>query len=223
MKLTKEQYDELPDGMKALFKADGDGYISTFATAEEVQGLKDNNAALIAEKKTATDKETAAQKAAREAQEKIDRQNGDISALDKSWTEKLTAAETAAADREARYIASLTKSTVGAAATELATKLFGVNAGIMKGHVSARLTMEEKDGKFVVRVLGKDGKPSAMTTDELYKEFTANKEFAPVLVGSGSGGGPRTPTTTVDPKPGGFTNSADALRAEALKLMESDD
>lgn len=222
MKLTKEQYDALPDHMKALFVADGEGYVSTFATAEEVKGLRENNAALLAEKKEAQDKETAAQKAAREAQEKADREAGNIAALDKSWGEKLTAVEKAAAEREARFVNALTKSTVGAAASDLANKLFGANAGIMKHHITGRLSMEEKDGDFTVRVLDKDGKPSAMTLEDLSKEFSANKEFASVLVGNGSGGGPRVPTQPVGNTPTLAGNNANqALRDQALDIVKS--
>lgn len=219
MKLTKEQYDALPEGLKALYKADGDGYVATFVTAEEVQGLRDNNAALLLEKKQAQDKETEAQRIAREAQEKADREAGNIAALDKSWGEKLTAAEAKAAADVERYQKALHAATVGSAATELAAKLFGPNAGIMKSHVLNRLTMEEKDGEFVVRVL-KDGKPSALTMDELDKEFRANKDFASVLTGSGAGGGPRNPSKTVE-EPGGFGmgKQQQDLRNQAMDII----
>ncbi|WPH67437.1 hypothetical protein EE09_30 [Escherichia phage vB_EcoS-EE09] len=64
MKLTKAEYDALPEGMKALFVADGDGYKSTFMTAEEVQaeikGLKDNNAKLVSEKKAEAERRAEA-------------------------------------------------------------------------------------------------------------------------------------------------------------------
>ena len=49
---------------------------------------------------------------------------------------------------------------------------------------------EEVEGQIKTRILDKDGNPTAQTFDDLEKEFLANKDFAPILVGSkGSGGG----------------------------------
>lgn len=201
MKLTKEQYDALPDFAKALYAADGDGYSPTFKTAEEVKtelaGLKANNDKLLGEKKAEKEARAAAEKAAKEAAEEAARKNGDVAALDKSWQDKFTAYDNENKGRTEAYRKQIADLTVGSAANDLAAKLFGKNAGIMKGHVANRLTLEEgEDGSLKVRVL-KDGKPSAATLEDLEKEFRSNADFASVLAGTPAGGTPKTPTQEV--------------------------
>ena len=45
-----------------------------------------------------------------------------------------------------------------------------------------------QDGTPIVRVLDANGKPSAMSIEDLEKEISANKAFAPLLVGSNASG-----------------------------------
>lgn len=228
MKITKEQYDALPDFMKATFKADGDGYTNGEVSADEVEtitaGLKANNQALLDEKRTETEKRTAAEKAAKEAADKAARDAGNIEAVDKSWQEKFAEYDANTKGKLESYHTQISKLTVGNAATQLAAKLFGKNAGIMQRHVAERMTLEETDGgEFKVRIL-KDGKPSALTTDDLEKEFRANADFASVLAGSAAGGTPKPGAGKLadDGKPAiSMTHSfgMDSLTAQAAKII----
>ena len=59
---------------------------------------------------------------------------------------------------------------------------------LMSGAISARLTTEIVDGKATTRVLDQDGKPSALTVEELKKEFVANEKFSSIIVGSNASG-----------------------------------
>lgn len=226
MKLTKEQYDALPESLKALYVADGDGFKPTFMTAEQfaeqTAGLKANMEKLLGEKKAGDEKRAAAEKAEKEAREEAARKAGDVEALDKSWKEKFAEYDNQNKARTEAYRKQITDLTVGNAATELASKLFGKNAGIMKGHVANRLTLEEgEDGALNVRVL-KDGKPSALTIDELEKEFRSNADFASVLAGTPSGGTPKTPTGQVE-KPSGISMThsfgVTSLQEQAAKII----
>lgn len=191
MKLTKEQYDALPDGLKAQYKADGDGYSPTFKTAEEfdteLAGLKSQVESLIGEKREAKSK---AEKEAAERQRIADEaaaKNGDVEALRASYDGKLASLQKAFDDYKAGSTKQISDLTVGAAADSLASKLFGKNASIAGHVVRSRLTMEEVDGKPVVRVLDKDGKPSAATIEDLQKEISGNKDYSSVLVTPPSG------------------------------------
>ena len=49
--------------------------------------------------------------------------------------------------------------------------------------------MEIRDGVPVTVVLGQDGKPSALTIDDLKSELTANQAFAPIIAASKAAGG----------------------------------
>lgn len=202
MKLTKAEYDALPEGVKALFVADGDGYKSTFMTAEEVQaeikGLKENNAKLVSEKKAEAERRAEAERLAKEKEEAAARKNGDLEAIDKSWKDKFAKHEADTAGKIEAYRKQIHDLTIGSAAKDLASKLFGKNAGIMQRHVMDRLTLEDgEDGSLKVRVL-QDGKPSALTMEELEKEFRNNADFASVLAGTPAGGAPSKPTQVVE-------------------------
>lgn len=192
MKITKAEYDALPEALKALYKVSGDGYESTFKTAEEheleIRGLKDNNAALLLEKKQAKEQ---AENEARERQRIADEaaaKTGNVEALRTSYEAKLKAL----GEKSESTISGLKKTvsdlTVGTTAKDLSAKLFGKNAGIAGHIVASRLALEEQDGKHVVRVLGTDGKPSAATLEDLEKEIRGNKDYASVLVEPPSGG-----------------------------------
>lgn len=202
MKLTKAEYDALPEGMKALFVADGDGYKATFMTVEEVQaeikGLKDNNAKLVGEKKAEAERRAEAERLAKEKEEAAARKNGDLEAIDKSWQDKFTKYDADTKGKIEAYRKQIHDLTIGSAAKDLASKLFGKNAGIMQRHVMDRLALEEgEDGSLKVRVL-QDGKPSALTMEELEKEFRSNEDFASVLAGTPAGGAPIKPTHVID-------------------------
>lgn len=156
---------------------------------KEYESLKDrlaklekNNAELLAEKRDAWER---AEKAKMEAAKK----GGDVEALEKSWQEKLNAMM-AEKDAEAnQYKQMVTGLTVGATAATLAAELFGEHADLMMPHVNKRLSTEMAEGQAKVRILDADGKPSAMTVDDLKKEFRTNAKFAPFVVGSRASGG----------------------------------
>jgi hypothetical protein len=132
----------------------------------------------------------AKEKAEREAQEEAARKSGDVKSLEASWQAKM---EQEIATREARIAATearLSQLTVGQTAQKLAAELaIQGSADVLLPHIAGRLRMEQTDGGAVVRVLDKDGKPSAATIDDLKKEIEANKAFAPLLVGSRASGG----------------------------------
>lgn len=224
--LTKEQYDALPDWMKAQFKLsdDGENYEPTFVTEEEVAGLKRNNADLQEEKRLAQEKKDKADRAAAEAAEKEARARGDIDALEKSWKAKFKTLETDYAAKLQAATGRVHELTVGAAAKDLCVKLFGKRAGnrVLQKEIADRLSLEEtEDGGYKVRVM-QDGKPSALTLEDLEKEFRASDDYKPFIEGSGAAGGPSTPKPLT---PGVTTTfgSNDNLRAAAAAAVAAVD
>jgi hypothetical protein len=74
--------------------------------------------------------------------------------------------------------------------TDLATQLAGTRAAVLAPHIRNRLVIEAPDGTNIVRVLGKDGKASALSVEDLVKEIKADELFAPVIqAGRASGSG----------------------------------
>lgn len=75
-----------------------------------------------------------------------------------------------------------------ATVARIASELFDKHSALGAPHIAARLSVVDENGKRVLKVL-KDGQPSAMTTDDLKKEFLQDKSFAGILVGSRASGG----------------------------------
>lgn len=149
---------------------------------DTISKLEANNRALMQEKVEA---KKAADKAALEAAKK----SGDVDAVEKSWNEKYSTLEKEKTQASQRYERMIQNMTVGATASRLAAELaIPGSADVLLPHISARLTVEIKDDKPVVKVLDKDGNLSAMTIKELQAEFMTNPMFAPIISGTKANG-----------------------------------
>lgn len=204
LKVTVDSLDGLDDSVKSLYKEDNGKYRLDLDGYEDTTGLKAQRDALLNEKKEAQRKTKEAEEAAKAAAEEAARKSGDVAALEKSWQEKLATTESnykSQADALTKQIHGLT---VGQTATKLAAELaISGSADVLLPHIQNRLTVEIKDGVPSVRVLDLQGKPTAMTVDELKQEFISNKAFAPLIAaskatggGASSGGGGAAKTMT---------------------------
>jgi chromosome segregation ATPase len=152
------------------------------ALQESIRKLEEKNRELIAEKGEA---KSIAQKAAEEAAKK----SGDIESLEKSWKEKLDAVIKERDEKLQSYQGTISQMTSGQAASKLANDLAipGSADGLLP-HIVSRLETEITADGAVIRVLDKDGKPSAMSIDDLKKEIMENKALAPLIIGSMANG-----------------------------------
>jgi hypothetical protein len=145
--------------------------------------------------------------------------SGDMEALEQSWKDKYTSRETELTHQLDGYQKMISDSTSGQQAVMLAAEMsIPGSADVLLPHIKNRLTTEIQDGKPVLRVLDSQGKPSAMSVDDLKKEIESNPAFAPLLIGSlASGGGSITQ--------GGKTTGKTMLRSKfnALSNREQDD
>lgn len=118
--------------------------------------------------------------------------NADLDALERSWQEKLDAQKAEQDATIAELRTGLSKQTVESVATEMAAELAGENAFLLLPHIKSRLRPELKEGVPSVRVLSESGEPSAMTVEELQKEFFTSDRFKSIVVtNNASGGGAR--------------------------------
>jgi len=148
----------------------------------EVDRLREHNRKLLSEKGEA---KTAAQKAAEEAAKK----SGDVDALEKSWREKLENETKTRDEKIAAFQATINKMTAGSTASKMAADIaIPGSADVLMPHIERRLKTEMTDDGPIVRVLDKDGKPSAISVDDLKKEISEDKAFAPLIVGSMANG-----------------------------------
>lgn len=194
--LTKEEFDALSedlqkeytlDGENATLKIEGEGA----PTAEEVTRLKEKQ--LIADKHR-----KEAEKARDDAEKREEKLKKDLEGasgkeeIAKIREEHQKELDKIRADREAEQVAakesrnvSLKKETSEAFANEHFTI-----PGLMVDQFAKRLSIEEIDGSPVVRVLDAEGKASALSLDELKKEFLDNKDYSSIIkANAGSGGG----------------------------------
>ena len=82
----------------------------------------------------------------------------------------------------------------------------------------------------VTRVLDKDGKPSAMTVEELAAEFVANKDFSAIITASKASGGAGKPSNNngggapnQSDKPADLASMNPAQLAEHIKASKATD
>ncbi len=187
--------DTLDDAVKPLYAKDEKSgkfrlSIDGLPQPEDTTGLKKKNDELLAELKQGRDAKKAAEDAARAAAEETARKKGDIAALEKSWGDKFSAREIELTTETTRLNASLNKVLVDSVATNIAAELaIQGSANVLLPHIRNRLTVDWVDGQPVTKVLGLDGKPSALTPDELKAEFAANKAFAPLIAATKASGG----------------------------------
>mgnify|MGYP003418104652 CR=1 FL=1 len=190
LKLTVDSLDGLDDSVKSLYKEDNGKFRLDLDGYEDTTGLKAQRDALLNEKKEAQRKTKEAEEAAKTLAEESARKNGDVAALEKSWQEKLAATESNYKNLNESLTKQIHGLTVGQTATKLAAELaISGSADVLLPHIQSRLTVEIKDGAPSVRVLDLQGKPTAMTVDELKQEFISNKAFAPLIAASKATGG----------------------------------
>lgn len=192
LKYTVDSLDGIDDSLKPLYQKDGDKYVLVVdgIPKEDVSGLKRQVETLLGEKKAAAERAKAAEEAAAAAAEEAARKAGDTKSIEESWQKKLAKAEAEAKAKIESLTGMVTKLTSGQMATRLAAELaLPGHADVLLPHISARLRTDYEDGGAKLVILDRDGKPSAMSVDELREEFVSNKAFAPLLAGSKASGG----------------------------------
>jgi hypothetical protein len=144
---------------------------------------------------------------AKAAKDALTAKGQETSQLEASYKAKIDALEASLKETTEKQIKAQRQEAKASAATELAAKLSPSGAKVLLPHIEKRLKVEiDADGKTLVRVLDADGKMTASSVADLEAEFRANKDFAPVIVGSrASGSGARQENQL----PGGASGSDD--------------
>lgn len=169
----------------------------------KVEGLEDTGAL----KRAKDHEKTARQQAEKQLKELQDQMNdlqsklkageeedlrkkGDIEALDNSWKNKLSKRESELQGEIDSLKGNLSTILVDGVAMKMAAELaIEGSADLLLPHIKARLAADQKDGQFTTVVMDNQGKPSALTLDELKTEISSNQVFAPVIAGSKASGG----------------------------------
>lgn len=220
-KLTKAEFDALDDTKKGLYKALGADYVLDLVDDDDPDALRrgrDREKQIAKEQKERADR----------LQAEIDalngnnaRKTGDIETLERSWQSKLDTQKATYEAQVAKLSAQLEKTLVHDKAISLASKLAGDNAEIILPHLERRLKADLTGNAPFTRVLDANGELSALTVEELEKEFVANPKFSAIIVASratggagGSKGNGKTPAVLRDKK---FVDLTESERIDFAK------
>lgn len=190
VKITKEEFDALPEVLKAEYKGDGAGYVlDTDFVPEDVAPLRNALERVREENRLMREAED---KKVREAEQRIRdelRASGNTEELERRFTAERETLRTELSSRVGVREQQLTRLLVDERAQSMAVKLAGVNAPILLPHIKMRLRAEFDGDDAVCKVVSADGQPSTLTVADLEKEFLNNKLFASILIGVDSSGG----------------------------------
>ncbi len=192
--VSASDYEGLKDEQKALYGEVKDDQhtlkIEGLPQVEDVSGLKAKNEQLLKEAKEAKDAKRIAEKKAADEATAAAQKSGDVEAINTSWQTKYDTDLAAAHGERDDAMKMLRVEKVHSKAVELATTLaVSGSADVLLPHIESRLSMEIKDGRAVAVVMDKQGKPSALTVEELGKEIADNSAFAPLIEASKAAGG----------------------------------
>ncbi len=199
-KLTKAKYEKLSDELKAEYKEVDGEYVLDVEGDEDTSSLKRAKDREVQKRKEAEEK-------LKELQDQLDgisdtdaRKKGDIETLEKSWKDKYDKREKELVAKIEGKDGFIKSALVDNVASNLAHKISNAPSLILP-HIKARLAADLDGETPVTKVLDKDGKVSALSVEDLEKEFVANKDFSAIIIGSkASGGGASTSNLA---KPGG--------------------
>lgn len=193
-----ETLEDIDETLQGLYEQTDTGYQLKVTGIpekenEDLTGLKNKVDELLREKKAASQKAREATEQADKAKLEAAKKGNDTEALDKSWQEKFNAREIELKKELDAMSGTLVKLTSGQTATKIAAEIaVQGSADVLLPHLEKRLKTEFREGSPVTVVLDKDGKPSAMTVDELKAEFQNSAAFAPLIVGTKANGAGRT-------------------------------
>lgn len=182
LKRKRDNLDGLSEEIVALYKKVDDVYILQ-AENEDVTGLKNKVDELLGKLSNEKDAKEEAVRAAKEAARAKAKEDGDIEAIEKSWKDKLAAKELELTQKIESKEAFIRSMLVDSTAVSVANEISD-SPELLELAIKPRLTVDEKDGQPFTRVLDAEGKPSAMTVEELKKEFIDNAKYAAVIKGS---------------------------------------
>lgn len=186
-KISEEVFNKLPADIKVEYIKDGDEYKLDIDGDEYTGALK-----------RAKDRESQARKDA-EAElkelkaklseiESIDnRKKTDIATLERSWQSKLDATVSEYSAKMDKLTKHTQTTLVDNVASALASKVSKAPA-LLIPIIKSRLQADFEGDAPKTRILDKEGKPSALTIEDLEKEIVANPEFSAIIVGSRSSG-----------------------------------
>jgi len=190
LKIKKDEYEALGEDIKKLYIADGENFkldVDDTDLAAEMRRARDREKQ---EKQEALDKLAALEEKVTELENDGGKKKGDVDALERSYKDQLQKQKEKLEGIVNKFKDMLKKLLVSDIAKTVAGEI-STSPALLLPHIERRLTAELDGDEPITRVLGIDGKPSALSIEQLKQEFVDSKDFAPIIIGSkasGSGG-----------------------------------
>ncbi len=232
-RIKKDEFEKLSADMKAEYESDKGDKDGGYRLKLEDLDDDDDPVELRRGKQRETEEAKKAREDLKKANDELDslrgldaKKRGDIDALDTSWKEKNKALKAEHKEQLSKLQSQLQTHLVDNVAISLATKIANPkvpgSVDLLLPHIKARLAAEFPDnGDPLTRILDKDKKPSALTPDELGKEFLANATFAAIVTGSKASGGTGSLPNSNGGTGNGFGNQG-SKPVDLSKLLPAD-
>lgn len=185
--VSAEDYESLPEVIQNEYTEKDGSYVLDVSGIEDTGALKRAKEHEKTARKEAEKRARLAENKVLEFQDEASRKAGDVEALEKSWQGKLETREAellAKLEAKDKYIG---QQLVDNVALQIATEI-SKSPSLILPHIKSRLTADLDSENPVTKVLDANNQLSALTIDELKQEFIANKDFAPIIIGSKASG-----------------------------------
>lgn len=189
-KLSETEFSGLNDVLKAEYtkKDDGSYYLETDEAKELVNALQ-----RLKEANKGNEQMVASiNEQLRVAREEVARKQGDLATLENSWKAKAKAQKEADEAEKAQLKAIAKEGYLNSLLSNIVGK-FALPEKHVRRDFEERIEVVFENGKPVHRVLDKDGKVSALTIDDLEKEFIADSNYSKYIIASKASGSAGTP------------------------------
>lgn len=217
--INKEAFDALPPEQQAAYKAAGTtgNYVLNIEGMPDTEAMQQQIADMQARLGTIDAEKAAEAEKARQAALELAKKNGDFKTIEEDYKRQIAELNGKIDGFGKQRRDDFLNAQIDKLAAELGGKEY---AALFKPALQQRIAVEggEDGGEFIARVL-KDGKPSAMSVNDLIGEFRENPTYKPVCVAPASSGTGRhhapTPTPTPSPSAG-----IDDVRGKQLSRAE---
>ncbi|WNV46678.1 head scaffolding protein [Klebsiella phage EKq1] len=217
--INKEAFDALTPEQQAAYKAAGTtgNYVLNIEGMPDTEAMQQQIADMQARLGTIDAEKAAEAEKARQAALELAKKNGDFKTIEEDYKRQIAELNGKIEGFGKQRRDDFLNAQIDKLAAELGGKEY---AALFKPALQQRIAVEggEDGGEFIARVL-KDGKPSAMSVNDLIGEFRENPTYKPVCVAPASSGTGRhhAPTPTPTPSP---SASVDDVRGKQLSRAE---
>lgn len=136
----------------------------------------------------------------------------DVANVEASWKSKLEEATNAHTESVKNTLKALKNVTLDRTASELAAKLAGDSADLLKPIIEKRIKVELDGDRAITRILDAEGKASALTLADLETELRADKRFSRVVIASNASGSGAGSNRNTPPGGGTFTEEFNPVK-----------